>query len=217
MDQALTGTTIPGSGIWPSLDAPTGTRFVVFLLNVENLAAEKSEVTSSSFRMRDDLGRSFTLTDWPQWSTAHLTAKSFYGLNGLFDSVQPGMTELMVFVFWTPLNISGVYLERCPSSSGCGENATPAPNPTATPTTVALPPTIDFTRCAEGLFDWAMSFYISPLAKLNVEIYCGAHPDFFTGDSSFPISRDRCAEALYEWAISGFTDVLAELDVDLWC
>ena len=91
------------------------------------------------------------------------------------------------------------------------------PDSTIAPVEDPPQPIVSNQRCAEELYDWAQSFYLSPVAKLLAETYCRVHPTALVGDSSFPISRDRCAEALYDYAISFFTNPLDEINIGLWC
>jgi hypothetical protein len=72
-------------------------------------------------------------------------------------------------------------------------------------------------KCAEALYKWAQSRYLSSTAELDIELWCGQPPEVYVKGSTMPINRGKCAEALYEWAQSGFLSPTAEMNVDLWC
>ena len=94
---------------------------------------------------------------------------------------------------------------RCGSTTDSGFDSGPRPFP------------ISSDRCAEALYEWAQSGYLSPSDELYIDLYCDAPGETFTGGTSYPISRDRCAEALAEFADSNFLSPSAELDIDLYC
>lgn len=122
--------TIPGSGAWAPMSAPQGTQFVIVFMDVSNFGLMEMTAGSQSLRLVDDLLRVYTSAGWNEWSTAMNTARSFYGRTSLEETIQPGTTASMLFVFRTPQNASGFAIERCPTG-GCGENST---LPVSTPT-----------------------------------------------------------------------------------
>ena len=104
----------------------------------------------------------------------------------------------------------------CPTSAPC---STPTACPTSTPcSTGRCPPDpVDSNKCADALYEWAQSLYLSPIAEMDIELWCGEWPEMYVKCSSMPISRDKCAQALFDWAQSGFLSPIAEMDVELWC
>ena len=113
---------------------------------------------------------------------------------------------------WSP---SPVWTFVAPASCAPGPAAPP---PISVPPRHGWPPPypIDRDRCAMALYDWAQSYYLSPSAELQIEMYCGESPEVYVKGSTFPLSADRCAIALYDWAESGFLSP-ASVDVDLFC
>lgn len=117
---------------------------------------------------------------------------------------------------------------QCPQPSPCPEyspcpTSTPCPTPTACPTSTPCltgrcpPGPVDNNKCADALYEWAQSFYLSPSAELYIELWCGEWPEMYVKCSTLPISADKCAQALFDWAQSGFLSPIAEMDVELWC
>lgn len=117
---------------------------------------------------------------------------------------------------------------QCPQPSPCPEyspcpTSTPCPTPTACPTSTPCltgrcpPAPVDNNKCADALYEWAQSYYLSPSAELYIELWCGEWPEMYVKCSSMPISADKCAQALFDWAQSGFLSPIAEMDVELWC
>jgi len=116
---------------------------------------------------------------------------------------------------------------ECPQPSPCPQvtcpTSTPCPTPTACPTSTPCltgrcpPAPVDNNKCADALYEWAQSYYLSPSAELYIELWCGEWPEMYVKCSSMPISRDKCAQALFDWAQSGFLSPIAEMDVELWC
>ncbi len=110
-------TTIPGSGSYDSVSAPAGTKFAVVQLSVENYAYAPDDVGSYSLRMRDSQSNIYTM-DFANDITIQLTAQSYYGRWGTYDTIQPGIAADLVLVFLVPSSASGLTVERC-SNNGC--------------------------------------------------------------------------------------------------
>jgi hypothetical protein len=122
--------TIPGSGFYDPLDAPAGATFLLVYMTVENIGTSPDDVGIFSFRLRDSISRGFTM-DFPDGTTAQLTAESYTGRKGTYDTIQPGATDYFVFVFLVPNGASGLTGERCPMSGGCDANLPSPPSPPA--------------------------------------------------------------------------------------
>jgi hypothetical protein len=87
-------------------------------MTVTNFGSVPDDVGSYSFRLRDDEARVFTM-EFPDSLFAQLGAEAHFGLNGTYDTLQPGLTDDMVFVFLAPADATGLIAERCPVG-GCG-------------------------------------------------------------------------------------------------
>jgi hypothetical protein len=108
---------IPGGDLWSTVTPPTGGQFAVVLMRVTNMGNEGASVGSFSFRLRDGQGRLFTMDFSEAWS-ADWAAEAYFDRHGLYETVMPGITLDMVFVFLVPEDTTGLVAERCPDS-GC--------------------------------------------------------------------------------------------------
>lgn len=108
---------IPATDFLPGASPPQGAQFAVVLMSVTNIGAEPAAVGSLSFRLRDADGRVFTL-DYPELISAQFAAEEYFERAGLYDTVMPGITLDMVFVFLVPTGATGLAPERCPDT-GC--------------------------------------------------------------------------------------------------
>lgn len=108
---------IPGSGFYETVSAPPGADYAVVSMSVRNFGATADSVGTFSFRLKDSPGHVFTI-DFDDDLNANSTAQAYYGKQGLYDTIQPGLTLLMVFVFLVPDGKAGLIAERC-SNSGC--------------------------------------------------------------------------------------------------
>jgi hypothetical protein len=70
--------------------------FVVVLVDVTNRGLESDDVGMySSFRLEDSVGREFDMSDLEVlWA-----AEDMYGRASVYEPIQPGFTEPLVFVF----------------------------------------------------------------------------------------------------------------------
>ena len=110
---------IPKTGYHEGVTAPAGSTFAVVLMKVENIGTDPAYVGSYSFRLRDSLGRHFTLSyDEPDSLEVQWAAQDYFQRVGVSDDIQPGITLDMVFVFLVPDGTTGLVAERCPDS-GC--------------------------------------------------------------------------------------------------
>ncbi|MDP2949074.1 MAG: hypothetical protein Q8P22_06010 [Chloroflexota bacterium] len=110
---------IPKMGYHEGVTAPAGSIFAVVLMRVENIGTEPDDVGSYSFRLRDSLGRHFTLSyDEPDSLNVQWAAEDYFQRIGVYDDIQPGITRDMVFGFLVPTAVSGLVAERCPTD-GC--------------------------------------------------------------------------------------------------
>ena len=108
---------IPGSGFYDPVAAPAGADFAVVLLSASNYGYHPDYIGSFSFRLRSSLNQLFTI-DFQDDLTVNSTAQSYYSRTGLYDTIQPALTDQMVFVFLVPDNTAGLTAEACPNS-GC--------------------------------------------------------------------------------------------------
>jgi hypothetical protein len=108
---------IPGGDLWSTVTPPTGGQFAVVLVTVTNIGNEGASVGSFSFRLRDGQARLFTMDFSEAWS-ADWAAEAYFDRQGLYETVMPGITLDMVFVFLVPEGTTGLVAERCPDS-GC--------------------------------------------------------------------------------------------------
>jgi hypothetical protein len=108
---------IPGSGFYDAVTAPAGTDYAVIQFSSSNFGYHPGYIGSYSFRLRDSLNRLFTI-DFANDLTVNSTAQSYHSRRGLYDTIQPGLTDLMVFVFLVPDGTVGLSAESCPNS-GC--------------------------------------------------------------------------------------------------
>jgi hypothetical protein len=69
--------------------------FLVGVVDVYNTGLESEGVGMYSLRVRDSAGRAFDEAPLD----AQLAAVYTYGLPGVYDAIQPGMTRRMVFAF----------------------------------------------------------------------------------------------------------------------
>jgi hypothetical protein len=104
---------IPGDGFFPPVEAPQGATFAVVFMRVTNFGGEPADVGTFSFTLRDSQGRAFTM-EYPEFMSAQLAAESAYGRGGVYDTIMPGITLDLVFVFLVPVDASGFVAERCP-------------------------------------------------------------------------------------------------------
>lgn len=108
---------IPGGDLLDPVQAPQGATFAVLFMTVTNFGSQGAHVWSFSFRLRDSQSRVFTM-DYPESMEASLAAKYAFGRVGLYETIMPGITLDMVFVFLVPLDASGLTAERC-AVDGC--------------------------------------------------------------------------------------------------
>jgi hypothetical protein len=108
---------IPGRDFFAPVQAPQGATFAVVFMTVTNFGNEGADVSIFSFTLRDSRGRVFTM-DYPESMEASLTAEYTFGRGGLGDTIMPGITLDLVFVFLVPLDASGFIAERC-APEGC--------------------------------------------------------------------------------------------------
>ena len=108
---------IPGGDFYPAATPPEGGEFAVVLIAVTNIGNEGADVGSFSFRFRDDQERLFTM-DFAEAFSAQLAAETYFDRLGIYDTIMPGITLDMVFVFLVPDGTTGLVAERCPDS-GC--------------------------------------------------------------------------------------------------
>jgi hypothetical protein len=108
---------IPGGEFYPAVIPPEGGEFAVALMAVTNIGSEGADVSSFSFRLRDDQGRLFTM-DFAEAFSAQWAAETYFDRLGIYDTIMPGITLDMVFVFLVPDGTTGLVAERCPDS-GC--------------------------------------------------------------------------------------------------
>jgi len=110
---------IPKTGYHEGVTAPPGSTFALVLMTVQNVGTEPAYVGSYSFRLRDSLGRHFTLSyDQPDSLEVQWAAQDYFQRSGVYDEIQPGLTGSMVFAFLVPTGVSGLVAERCPTD-GC--------------------------------------------------------------------------------------------------
>jgi len=109
---------IPGGYFGPDATPPEGAQFAVVLMTVTNTGTDPAAVGSMSFRLRDTQGRIFTMGGFSEEFTGALAAEAYFDRHGLYDTIMPGITLEMVFVFLVPQGTTGLIAERCPSN-GC--------------------------------------------------------------------------------------------------
>jgi hypothetical protein len=110
---------IPKTGYHEGVTAPAGSTFALVLMTVQNIGNEPAYVSSFSFRLRDSIGRHFTLSyDQPDMLEVQWAAQDYFQRIGVYDDIQPGITKKMVFGFLVPTGVSGLVAERCPTD-GC--------------------------------------------------------------------------------------------------
>lgn len=120
-----TMTAIPGSSVYDAVAAPTGSGFVVVFMTVTNWGSLPDDIGAFSLRLRDNVGRGYTM-DFHEWFSAQLTAEAYFGLAGVNETIQPGLSLDAVFVFLAPQGASQFAAERCPLS-GCAAQLPPPP------------------------------------------------------------------------------------------
>lgn len=103
---------IPGGDFQSSANPPEGGQFAVVLMSVTNIGSEATSVGTSSFRLRDGQGRLSTM-DFSESVPAGMTAETYFDRDGLYETVMPGITRDMVFVFLLPTGTTGLVAERC--------------------------------------------------------------------------------------------------------
>jgi hypothetical protein len=110
---------IPGGDSQPPPPAtpPEGGQFAVVLMSVTNIGSEAASVGTSSFRLRDSQERSFTM-EFSESVWAGMTAETYFDRDGLYETVMPGITLDMVFVFLVPTGTTGLGAERCDADCG---------------------------------------------------------------------------------------------------
>lgn len=95
-----TRSSIGGPAPYQGAPTPTpvtaGGTFVVALLDVTNAGTQSASVASDAFRLRDSAGRLFDMAGYTVQSAA---GREYGRKTVIFDSIQPGFTERMVFVF----------------------------------------------------------------------------------------------------------------------
>ncbi len=97
----LSGTTVKSeflSSITPHTGAPLSAQgiFLVVIMDVKNSGLTSDSVSLvNSFKVQDDANRAFDLAE----TKVQTAAKDQYNLRGATDSIQPGFTTRMVFVF----------------------------------------------------------------------------------------------------------------------
>jgi len=106
---------IPGDDFQPATP-PEGGQFAVVLMNVTNIGSQPASVGTLSFRLRDSQGRLFTM-EFSESISAGMTAEAYFDRYGLYETVMPGITLDMVFVFLVPTGTTGLVAERC--DAGC--------------------------------------------------------------------------------------------------
>jgi hypothetical protein len=106
--------TIPNS----TVTAPNGSKFAVVLMTVHNFSLNPEYVGGFSFGLQDNQQRLFSF-DFDEQFEAQNAAETYYGREGLYDTIQPGLTVDMVFVFLVPNDAQGLTPVRCPSNGGC--------------------------------------------------------------------------------------------------
>ena len=99
-----------------SVTPPAGGQFAVVLMRVTNIGSDAAGVRSLSFRLRDDQDRVFGLAEFAEVLNAQSAAEAYFDRHGLYDTVMPGITLDMVFVFLVPTGTTGLVAERCDAS-----------------------------------------------------------------------------------------------------
>jgi hypothetical protein len=117
MSEMRTMNSIPSADYLPEVTPPAGGQFAVVLASVSNTGNEGASVGSFSFRLRDAQSRLFTM-DFAESASAQATAEAYFDRFGQYDTIMPGITLDMVFVFLVPTGTTGLVAERCPDS-GC--------------------------------------------------------------------------------------------------
>ena len=86
--------------------------FIVALMDITNSGLESDDVGyTCSFRVEDSIGRRFDMAELELQSAA----QDEYGRDGVYDTIQPGFTSPMVFVFDVLPESTGLFLvSDCP-------------------------------------------------------------------------------------------------------
>jgi hypothetical protein len=103
---------IPGEDYQPPATPPEGGQFAVVLMTVTNTGSDAASVGTSSFRLRDGQGHTFTMESL-ELVDAGTVAEAYFDRDGLYETVMPGITRDMVFVFLVPTGTTGLVAERC--------------------------------------------------------------------------------------------------------
>jgi hypothetical protein len=116
--------TIPGGLLFDPISAPPGATFAVVFISVANFGNVPDDVGIFSFRLRDNQSHVFTM-DFPDELIAQFNAEDHFGRDGLYETIQPGLSRNLAVVFLVPSGVVGLAAERCPVT-GC-EDGAPAP------------------------------------------------------------------------------------------
>lgn len=108
---------IPSNGIFDPVVAPAGAQFAVVFMSVNNFGSTPDAPGLFSLRLKDSMGRSFTM-DFQDTIIVALDAEDYYHRLGRYDTLQPGIPFDMVFIFEVPLDATGLVAEACPVA-GC--------------------------------------------------------------------------------------------------
>ena len=116
-EQIIKRDVLPAGQFGDDVVAPTGADFAVLLMRVTNTGTSPDYISSYSFRLRDSMGRYFTMS-FTDSSQAQSNAQDEFERSGQYATIQPGIPTDMVFVFLVPENASGLEPEACPDD-GC--------------------------------------------------------------------------------------------------